>query len=128
MDRLWIAVASVSGAVAVAADAVARHLLAGDPAHADLVATGARYGLVHAVALLAAALMLRGVAGGAARFFLAVCGWCFVAALVLFSGVLYLLGAGLPAALTPLVPVGGTLFIVGWAALFVAAVTARFAR
>jgi uncharacterized membrane protein YgdD (TMEM256/DUF423 family) len=125
MDRIWIAVAALSGAAAVAADAVARHVLAGDPARADLVATGARYGLVHAAALLAAALLWQRTPGGAARLLLALGGWCFVAALALFSGTLYLLAAAASPAVTPLVPVGGVLFIAGWVALLCWALVPR---
>ncbi|HUZ75021.1 MAG TPA: DUF423 domain-containing protein [Stellaceae bacterium] len=125
MERIWIAVAALSGAAAVAADAAARHLLAGDPSRMDLAATGARYGLVHAVALLAAALLWPRVAGGAARLWLALAGCCFVAAVALFCGTLYLLAAGASPALTPLVPVGGVLFIAGWAALLCFALAPR---
>jgi uncharacterized membrane protein YgdD (TMEM256/DUF423 family) len=125
MERVWIAAAALSGTAAVTADAAARHLLGGDPARLDLAVTAARYGLAHAAALLALALLLRAVPGGAARVWLLAAGWCFVAAVALFCGTLYLLAAGLAPALTPLVPIGGTLFIAGWAALFFAALSPR---
>lgn len=125
MERIWIAAAALSGTAAVAADAAARHLLAGDPYRLGLAATAARYGLVHAAALLALALLPRFVPRGAARLWLAASGWCFVAALALFCGPLYLLAAGLAPAVAALVPVGGTLFIAGWAALLVSALSPR---
>lgn len=124
MEQFWIGIAGLSGAAAVAADATARHALAGDPFRGDLAATAARYGLVHAAALLALAMLLRAMPEGAARRWSIAAGWCFVAAQLLFCGGLYLHAAG-SAALVPLVPVGGTLFIAGWAALFLAAVWPR---
>lgn len=125
MERVWIAAAALSGTAAVVADAASRHLLGGDPGRLDLAATAARYGLVHAGVLVALALLLRTVPAGAARVWLGAAGWCFVAAQMLFCGTLYLLAWGLPPLFTPLVPVGGTLFIAGWAALFFAAVSPR---
>jgi uncharacterized membrane protein YgdD (TMEM256/DUF423 family) len=117
MERFLALVAALSGLAGVIADASARHALAGDPARMDLAATGARYGLVHAAVLLALAALLRHAERGARRAWLLGAAWCFVAALVLFCGTLYLQAAGLAAVLLPLVPVGGTLFIAGWAAL-----------
>jgi uncharacterized membrane protein YgdD (TMEM256/DUF423 family) len=125
MTRFLSFIAALSGLAAVIADASARHLLAGDPARLDLASTAARYGLVHAAALLALAALLRHAERGAPRAWLLGAAWCFVAALVLFCGTLYWLAAGLAAALLPLVPVGGTLFIAGWAALVIAALAPR---
>jgi uncharacterized membrane protein YgdD (TMEM256/DUF423 family) len=123
--RLWLALAGLSGAAGVAAEAAARHLLAGDPRRLELAATGGRYGLVHAAALLAVAALAGGARPGAARRWLAVSGWCFAAALLLFPGSLYLLAAGAPPGLAWLTPIGGTLFIAGWLALAAAALQKR---
>jgi uncharacterized membrane protein YgdD (TMEM256/DUF423 family) len=123
MERVFVLIAALSGLAAVLADAAARHLLAGDAARLDLAATGARYGLVHAAVLLTLAALLRGKESP--RLWLMLAGWCFAAALVLFCGVLYLDAAELAAGLVFLVPVGGTLFIAGWAALFVHTLMAR---
>lgn len=125
MERVWIAVAGLSGVAAVGADAAAAHLLAALPVRLGFAATAARYGLVHAVALVGLALMLSAVPAGAARLWLMVSGWCFVAAILLFCGTLYLQAAGFGSFLTPLVPAGGVLFIAGWAALFLSALTPR---
>jgi uncharacterized membrane protein YgdD (TMEM256/DUF423 family) len=91
----------------------------------DLAATAARYGLVHAAVLLALAALLRQSERGAPRAFTLAAAWCFAAAIVLFCGTLYLQAADLAPALLPLVPVGGTLFILGWAALVGAALVRR---
>jgi uncharacterized membrane protein YgdD (TMEM256/DUF423 family) len=125
MERFFTAIAALAGAAAVSVDAAARHLLASDPARADLAATGARYGLVHAAALLALAALLRHGGEDGRRGWALAAGWCFVAALALFSGTLFLQAGGYAPGLTPLVPVGGTLFIAGWAALFVHAILPR---
>lgn len=125
MPRFLLAVAALSGLAAVIADASATHLLAGDTERINLASTGARYGLAHAAVLLALAGLLPRAEAGAPRAWLLGAAWCFVAALVLFSGTLYLLAAGVAHVLLPLVPVGGTLFILGWAALVLAAFARR---
>jgi uncharacterized membrane protein YgdD (TMEM256/DUF423 family) len=131
MHRVWLAVAGLSGAVAVAADAAARHLgTAGSPYPVEVLAIGARYGLLHAVALAALAAHLERAGGdrGAMRVFLMLAGWCFVAGILLFCGSLYALGLGAGPAVAHATPIGGTLFIAGWAALLVAALSPRRAR
>ncbi len=124
MERFFVGLAALAGGGAVVADAMAQHLGA-DPARAALAAIGSRYALVHAASLLALAALLRFVAAGAARVWLLAACWCFALALPLFCGTLFLRAAGIAAALTPLVPVGGTLFILGWVALFIAAAMPR---
>lgn len=129
MERIWIAIAGLSGAVAVAADAASQHLLAGDPWRMGLAMTAARYGLFHAAALLGLALLSqaawRGGAGRVARLSLAAAGWCFCLAILLFCGSLYALAAGAPIPVAHATPVGGTLFIIGWLAVLVHALAPR---
>jgi uncharacterized membrane protein YgdD (TMEM256/DUF423 family) len=124
MERFFVGLAALAGACAVIADALTQHLAA-DPARAALAATGSRYALIHAAVLVGLAALSRSAAAGAPRAWLLAACWCFALALPLFCGTLFLLAAGSGAALTPLVPVGGTLFIAGWAALFVHAVAPR---
>jgi uncharacterized membrane protein YgdD (TMEM256/DUF423 family) len=125
IERIWLALAGLSGAGAVAAEAAGRHLAAADPHRLTLAATGARYGLIHAVALLAVVVLVAQRPQGMQRRWLGLCGWCLAAGLLLFPGGLYLLAMGAPEALARLVPVGGVLFIAGWVALVVAAVVPR---
>jgi uncharacterized membrane protein YgdD (TMEM256/DUF423 family) len=120
-ERVFLAVAGASGAISVAIDAAASHLLAGDPYRAALAATAARYGLIHATALLGLALLIARSRG----IWAVVAGWLFVAGLALFCGGLDLVTLGAPAWLTELVPWGGTAFILGWIALLVAALRPR---
>jgi uncharacterized membrane protein YgdD (TMEM256/DUF423 family) len=131
MERMWIGFPGLRGAAAVGADAAARHLLAGDPWRMNLASTAARYGLLHAAALLGVAGLALGVWGsglrGAARFWLLAAGWCFAAGMVFFCGSLYALAAGAPPAAAQAAPVGGVLLIAGWAAVLVSALSPRSA-
>ena len=56
MTRAWLAVAGIGGFFSVAAGAVAAHLGTGDRT-AELVRTGALYGMVHATALIGVAMV-----------------------------------------------------------------------
>jgi len=127
-ERLWIVIASLSGIAAINADAVAAHVVSDGPAAAGLIA-GARYGLVHALALLGVALLLamRGQHGraGLASHLLQAAGWFFAAGLLLFPGSLYLLAAGASPAFGRAAPVGGMLFMAGWLMLLVYALAPR---
>jgi uncharacterized membrane protein YgdD (TMEM256/DUF423 family) len=127
IERIWIAIAGLSGALAVGVEAVVRHHLAEQPDRLVLAGIGGRYGLAHAVALLVAAALAANGSLGSGRW-LAVSGWCFTAGLVLFCGSLYLLALGAPQFLAWATPVGGLAFIAGWLALAVAALAPRPAR
>ena len=124
MERLWIGLAGLFGALAIGADAAAAHLLGDDARRLNLALTAGRYALPHAAALLVLALLHR--AGATAWLVLA--GWCFVGGMVCFCGGLLVLAAGLAATLGPAVPLGGVLFIAGWAALLLHALVPRRAR
>lgn len=118
--NVWLTIAAVNGALAVAAGAFAAHGLTDKlDAHAlAIFETGARYHMYHALALGLAALAMRGGAAVPAR---AACGF-FLAGIVLFSGSLYLLSlTGLRAAAF-VTPVGGLAFLAGWIALAWAAI------
>jgi uncharacterized membrane protein YgdD (TMEM256/DUF423 family) len=115
-SRIFLAVAGAVGAVSVAVDAAATHLLAGDTYRIDLAGTASRYGLIHAAALLALAFLIE--RGG--RWFRAA-GWCFILGLILFCGSLDLIAAGAPPIVARAAPWGGTAFILGWLAVLVAA-------
>jgi uncharacterized membrane protein YgdD (TMEM256/DUF423 family) len=109
---------AVFGFLGVAAGAFGAHALRARLS-ADLLQvfeTGARYQLIHALALVGVALAGERFAGRA----LVTAGWMFVAGIPLFSFSLYALaltGNRLWGAVTPL---GGLCFLVGWAALAVA--------
>jgi uncharacterized membrane protein YgdD (TMEM256/DUF423 family) len=124
MERIFIAAASLAGAVSVGADAVAQHYLGNDAARAALAGLGARYGMIHAAVLIGVTLLMSLPANAFGRAVLALAGWCFVLGLLCFCGGLFLHAAGHPS-FAKIVPVGGVLFIAGWTALFLHAVSPR---
>ncbi|HEY3912724.1 MAG TPA: DUF423 domain-containing protein [Stellaceae bacterium] len=115
MIRAWLAAAALGGLLSVAAGAVAAHLAGGDARAAELLRTGALYGMVHAVALLAVtALGERNIRPGLAFI---VAGWSFAAGIFLFSFSLFGLALSGATALALVTPFGGVALLVGWAAL-----------
>jgi uncharacterized membrane protein YgdD (TMEM256/DUF423 family) len=111
----WLCIAAVNGALAVLCGAFAVHGLQGRlDAHAlEIFQTGARYHMVHALAMGLAALSGRPGARWAAGLFLA--------GIVLFSGSLYALALTGVIEFAFVTPVGGLAFVAGWIALAFAA-------
>jgi len=109
--RTWTALAAAAGFVSVAAGAFAAHGI-DDPAAQDWLRTGSTYGFVHVLATLACAPL---ITAGARRARLAP--GFFLAGVVLFSGSLYVMALGGPRWLGAITPIGGVLFLVGWAIL-----------
>jgi uncharacterized membrane protein YgdD (TMEM256/DUF423 family) len=114
MIRLWLAIAGLGGFSSVAAGALAIHL-ADDAKVAELLRTGALYGMVHAAALIAVIGFAQGrePRRGAA----VVAGWGFTVGIVLFSGSLFVLALTEVRWLAWATPVGGVALILGWIAL-----------
>jgi uncharacterized membrane protein YgdD (TMEM256/DUF423 family) len=109
---------AIFGFLAVAAGAFGAHALRG-ALSADMLQvfeTGARYQLVHALALVGVTLARPRFAGRA----LTIAGWMFAAGILLFSGSLYLLALTGTRAWGAVTPLGGLCFLAGWAALAVA--------
>ncbi|MGC2412361.1 MAG: DUF423 domain-containing protein [Stellaceae bacterium] len=122
MIRLWLGVAGFGGLASVIAGALAAHL-ADDPKAAELLRTGALYGMVHAAALLALIALAQG--REPRRGTAMVAGWSFAAGIVLFSGSLFALAAGGARWLGWVTPFGGVALILGWAALAILAFRRR---
>ena len=121
--KLWLVAGAISGFLSVALGAFAAHGLQSrvGPAEIAVFETGARYQMYQALALLAVAWVAAQGAGISAT----VAGWAFVIGTILFSGTLYYLGLTGSRALVMVTPVGGVAFLVGWAALAVAAFSLR---
>jgi uncharacterized membrane protein YgdD (TMEM256/DUF423 family) len=115
MRKWWIVAAGLNGLAAVAAGAAAQHVWI-DDADRALADTAVRYGLPHAAALLALGA-LPNPGRKLARGLLAIAGSALALGATLFSGSLYALAAGAPPMLTYVVPVGGSLMILGWGSL-----------
>jgi len=106
--------AGLFGAIAVSAGAYASHGLATvrDAYAVDLWKTGSQYQMVHALTIVAAAV-LRRVLPGQARLFTAGA-LAFAIGCVLFPGALYSLGWFGRSMMGAVAPIGGLSFIIGW--------------
>jgi uncharacterized membrane protein YgdD (TMEM256/DUF423 family) len=116
--RLWLVLAALNGLVGVAAGAASAHALASrlDAAELGLVQQAALYQILHALALLGVAALVE----RRASLRLGLAGLCFALGSVGFAGGIYLRVLG-GIAVGPAIPIGGTLFMAGWALLLTAA-------
>lgn len=114
----WLTVSGVSGFLAVALGAFGAHGLQARLADAADGAkrlgwwqTAAHYHLMHALALVAVALLV--AKAPQARY----AGFAFVLGSLLFCGSLYAMALGAPRWFGAITPLGGVGFLVGWAVL-----------
>jgi uncharacterized membrane protein YgdD (TMEM256/DUF423 family) len=145
VERTLLVIGAVSGLLGVAAGAFGAHALRSRLSAERLAwfETAVRYQLWHALAVLAAVLVgsvefVRAATEGsellASRPYVlfigmmgwpaAAAGWLFLAGTVLFSGSLYALALTGKRRFAAVAPVGGACFLLGWAALALAAATA----
>lgn len=109
--RNWMTLAAAGGFVAVAVGAFAAHGVT-DPKAQEWLRTGAMYGFMHTMATFACATFMQ-VGAKRARF----APPFFLSGVVLFSGTLYAMALGAPRWLGAITPLGGLLFLIGWAVL-----------
>lgn len=112
--------AGLSGFIAVGLGAFGSHALR-DRLGPDMLRiweTAVQYHLVHALALLGIAVML---AHGRQPPMLTWAGWCFLGGTVVFCGSLYILALSGMRWLGAVTPLGGLLFLAGWALVALAA-------
>lgn len=123
MDRRFLLLGALSAFAAVAAGAFGAHALREhlSPELLAVYETGARYQMYHAFGLIAVAL----VSAEAPQRLTAAAGWCFVWGTLLFSGSLYLLALTGITWLGAVTPLGGVLFLAGWACLAGAALRSK---
>jgi len=116
MDRILVAVAGASGALAVGMAAFGTHALETriSPERLATWDLAGRYHLIHALAILGAALASAHWSGSP---WPARAGWAFVGGSVIFSGSLYLLALTGARWLGAITPIGGVLLIAGWICL-----------
>ncbi len=119
MVRFFFIAGAAFGLLGVAAGAFGAHALRArlSPDMLAVFETGARYQLIHALALLAAAWATTRWPGAATT----AAGWLFIAGILLFSGSLYALTLSGQRWLGAITPLGGLAFIAGWALLIWAA-------
>jgi len=115
MERTLIFLAGVQGFLAVTAGAFGAHALRGRlaPNLLEVFETGARYQIVHALALLATAWVAGRVPGRLPHL----AGWFFFWGTTLFAGSLYLLALTGQGAFGAVTPLGGLGLLGGWGLL-----------
>ena len=108
------------GFTAVALGAFGAHGLRGrlSPEMMSVFQTGVQYHLTHALALV----LVSAIMGRMSGWLIQTAGWCFTAGIVFFSGSLYLLAVTGVTILGAVTPIGGLLFLAGWACLAFAAI------
>ena len=124
MRRVWIGAGALLGMGAVAMAALAAHLLNGiGPLRLGMVQSAIRMQGWHALALIGTGLWVGQREPGRARMIAQIAGAAFLVGSVLFCAGVY--GFALEGwAVLALAPVGGSLLMLGWAALFVSALLA----
>jgi uncharacterized membrane protein YgdD (TMEM256/DUF423 family) len=127
--RFCLVAGCLFGGLAVAAGAFGTHALEAtfaETRQAEIWATACRYGMYHALALLASGLIttIRPTASGLPW----AVGWCFVAGTLIFSGCLAGLAVSGARVLGAVVPIGGALLLLGWASLTALAIRCSASR
>lgn len=119
MQRRFLIIAGISGALAVALGAFGAHALKTKltPYSLDIYHTAVLYHFIHTLALLGVGLLFR-----APSRWLTIAGWCFVFGIVIFSGSLYILAITGITMLGMIVPLGGLGFIGGWLSVMMGAI------
>src|SRR5262245_4612907 len=123
MGQRWFAVGAWLGALGVSLGAFGAHGLK-QRVSAEMIAvwdTGARYHVLHALALLATAWAAERWPGALTNG----AGWLFLAGIVVFSGSLYALALTGVRSLGAITPVGGLCLIAAWSCLALAAMRGR---
>ncbi|GED68458.1 DUF423 domain-containing protein [Brevibacillus reuszeri] len=114
--KLFLMIGSISGFLSVALGAFGAHALKEklDEYSIGIFHTGVTYQTTHALALVLVALLLKWYPESSGLVW---AGWCFVAGTLIFSGSLYTLAMTGIKVLGAITPIGGLLFLIGWALL-----------
>ncbi|MCX7381797.1 MAG: DUF423 domain-containing protein [Alphaproteobacteria bacterium] len=118
---MFVFLGAIMGLAAVAMSAASAHMLVG---RLDAVALGAVRNAVQMQGWHALALLFCGVWASRGGLMLLIAGWCFFVGLLLFAGGIYahaLAELRVPA----IAPAGGTLLMLGWLFVALAAATRR---
>ena len=120
MDKTFLLLGAVAAFLAVALGAFGAHGLRGrlSPEMLAVFQTGVQYQMAHALALV----LVSGIMGRMSGWLIQTAGWCFVGGILFFSGSLYLLAVTGITILGAITPIGGLLFLAGWACLAFAAI------
>ncbi len=117
MQRLFLIVASASGALAVCLGAFGAHALKEslDPHFLAIFDTAVRYHFTHTLALALLGLLM----DRRKHRTLTLAGACFIAGILIFSGSLYALALSGVTWLGAITPIGGLALIAGWGLMMV---------
>lgn len=117
--KIFIALGSLLGLLAVAAGAFGAHALEAklDADMLEVWETAAKYQMYHALAMFGAAWLVQQTQSAWAT----TAGWAFFGGALVFSGTLYILALSGIKWLGAITPLGGTAMIVGWFCCFMAA-------
>jgi uncharacterized membrane protein YgdD (TMEM256/DUF423 family) len=120
MDRFFFAVGALLGCLGVAAGAFGAHALESRLAsdRLELFELAARYQMIHALALIAAAWAAQRWPSSIVN----AGGWLLLVGVLIFCGTIYALAFGAPRILGAVTPIGGLSLLVGWLLLAVAAI------
>jgi uncharacterized membrane protein YgdD (TMEM256/DUF423 family) len=124
MLKLFIVLGSINAFLAVALGAFGAHALKSRLTASnmlDVYQTGVHYHLIHALALLAVALLSDKLGGSS---LVSASGWALFVGIILFSGSLYVLSLTGIKPLGAITPFGGVAFLAGWVMLALAALRA----
>ncbi|MDD9266073.1 DUF423 domain-containing protein [Paenibacillus sp. GCM10023248] len=118
--KLFVLLGSLNAFLSVALGAFGAHILKGKltPEKLDVFQTGVHYHMIHAVALLAIAILSDKLASTS---LVNASGWLIFIGIILFSGSLYALSLTGLKIFGPITPLGGVSFLVGWVLLAIAA-------
>lgn len=120
MDKIFFVLGALLGGLGVAAGAFGAHALETRlaPDRLELFELAARYQMIHALALIAAAWAAERWPSGLAN----AAGWLLFVGVLIFCGTIYALAFGAPRVLGAVTPIGGLSLIVGWLLLALAAI------
>lgn len=121
-SRLFLVLAGLSGACAVALGAYGAHAVGRGSELYPIFSTASSYHFYHTLALALSALWLDRIDGTWARRLLLAAAVLFAVGIVLFAGSLYANALSGGESSTRFAPMGGTSFIVGWLCLGIAGV------
>lgn len=114
--KLFLMLGSISGFLSVALGAFGAHALKEklDEYSLGIFHTGVTYQTTHALAMILVALLIKWYPDSTG---LTWAGWSFVVGTLIFSGSLYTLAMTGIKVMGAITPIGGVLFLIGWALL-----------
>lgn len=125
--RIWLCIAALSGLTSVIAAAYGAHGLRDVTTSAMAVKiyeTGQQFHALHSIVLFGIAILFaatEGWRGALAHWALQISASAFLLGIAMFSGSIYFGVVNSVQTGVPLVPAGGGLFLLGWAALAISA-------